>query len=375
MSEPTYFPRLDGLRAVAIGCVMVEHFVPVPAIHRLGLGFVGVDLFFVLSGFLITRILIGLRESHQSVASAAKYFFWRRFLRLVPAFYAAIAIVALLGLGEMQERWWIHALYLSNFEVALQGRWNDASHFWTLSVEEQFYLLWFVLIMVLPRRLLLPVSMAFLALANLYRLTVFVTGGSFYLVILLPGVCDGLAIGSIVAIILQDGRYSYLRNVLQHRLTLFTCVGGLLAMLIVPFTSVPEFQPVLWMWMSVFAAIIVLEAVSPKLGLHLDWLKVPPLRHIGKISYGIYIWHYFVGQAISKMNAIPYFAHSFGWQMVIMLASFAVSMLVAQISWLAIEQPALRLKKRVELFRGSTAKHERRSGGISLSRSLRSSGA
>jgi peptidoglycan/LPS O-acetylase OafA/YrhL len=353
VNESTYFPRLDGLRAVAIGCVMVEHLVPLAGIHRIGLGFVGVDLFFVLSGFLITRILLQLRQSHASIAAAAKYFFWRRFLRLVPAFYAAILIVAIFGLGEMRARWFIHAAYLSNFEVAIAGHWNDASHFWTLSVEEQFYLLWFAIIMVMPYRFLLPVSVAFLALANVFRITVFVTGASFYLNVLLPGVCDGLAVGSIVAIAVHDEKFAWVCGFLRSRWTLLICAVGLFAMLTVPFTTAAPLQPVLWMWMTFFAAIIVLEAAVPhptQQNLSLEWLKAAPLRYIGKISYGIYIWHYFVGRALAGMDPMPFEQHSIGGRMALVAASFAASILIAQISWWAIEQPALRFKRRSEIF-------------------------
>lgn len=375
MSESTYFPRLDGLRAVAIGCVMVEHLVPAAGIHKIGLGFVGVDLFFVLSGFLITRILLELRQEHASIASAAKYFFWRRFLRLVPAFYAAILIVALFGLGEMRERWFIHAAYLSNFEVAIAGHWNDASHFWTLSVEEQFYLLWFGIIMVVPYRSLLPVSAAFLVLANVFRITVFVTGASFYLNVLLPGVCDGLAIGSIVAIASHDEKFAWIRDLLRNRWTLLVCSVGLFAMLTVPFTPAAPLQPVLWMWMTFFAAIIVLEAAVPQPNLSLEWLKAAPLRHIGKISYGIYIWHYFVGRAVASMDPVPFEEHSIGGRIALIAASFAASILIAQISWLAIEQPALRFKRRSETFLRQPSTAGPRAEAFALPRSLPSSGA
>ncbi len=371
MSAPAYCPRLDGLRAVAVGFVMIEHLIPVPAIHRLGLGFAGVDLFFVLSGFLITRILIDLRDSRASMASAATYFFWRRILRLVPALYAAILVVA--ALGGMRDNWWIHALYLSNFQVAFEGRWNDASHFWTLSVEEQFYLLWFAIVMMLPKRLLLPASIAFLVLANLFRATLWLSGASFYLVVLLPGVCDGLAAGSIVAIVLQDDRRSLLRDLLRSRLAFLICIVGVAGMLIVPFTRAPGLQPVLWMWMTFFAAIVVAEAAGSAPHPALDWLKAPPLRHIGKISYSIYIWHYFVGQALPRLDPVPFAAHSTGGKIAVVVGAFAASVLVAQVSWLVIEQPILRLKKRSDslLVAGPDAPL----AGLALSGTLRSSGA
>jgi peptidoglycan/LPS O-acetylase OafA/YrhL len=122
-------PRLDGIRALAIGCVLLEHFSTNSMVRELGLGEFGVRSFFVLSGFLITRILIGYRKKGLSVSSAAGQFYWRRLVRLAPAYYLCIGITAFFSIGGVEKTWWIHAIYLSNFQVAIQGHWNGASHF------------------------------------------------------------------------------------------------------------------------------------------------------------------------------------------------------------------------------------------------------
>jgi peptidoglycan/LPS O-acetylase OafA/YrhL len=150
-----YFPKLDGLRAIAVGLVLVEHYAPGNFVNRFSPGGFGVKLFFTLSGFLITRILIEYRTS-ETPTRAAQQFYWHRFLRLAPALYAAILGAALLGIANMRQDWWIHGLYLTNFKVFIDGHWGPATHFWSLAVEEQFYIIWFFVVVLLPRRILLP---------------------------------------------------------------------------------------------------------------------------------------------------------------------------------------------------------------------------
>src|ERR1700761_829228 len=149
-------PRLDGLRALAVGGVFLDHFVHAPAIHALRTGDARVRLFFVLSGFLITSILLEERDRAPRLADSAVRFYGRRLLRLSPALWLAIAAAAALGLANMRHDWWKHGLYLTNFMVAKHHNWLGPAHFWTLSVEEQFYLVWFFVVMVAPRRWLVP---------------------------------------------------------------------------------------------------------------------------------------------------------------------------------------------------------------------------
>src|SRR4051812_24864063 len=100
-----YMPRLDGLRAIAVVGVLFEHWIPVDKIRWLSPGGAGVTLFFVLSGYLITRILMDYRA--EPVAAAAGQFYWRRFLRLSPPFYAAIVAGIVFDVLLMRQYLWI----------------------------------------------------------------------------------------------------------------------------------------------------------------------------------------------------------------------------------------------------------------------------
>ncbi len=118
MSSLPYVPRLDGFRAIAIGTVFVSHFLPSGILTWVGPGGVGVRAFFVLSGYLITRILLRYRASGAPLTSVAATFYRRRLLRLTPAYYLAIAVGTAVGIANLRSDWWIHALYFSNFYVA-----------------------------------------------------------------------------------------------------------------------------------------------------------------------------------------------------------------------------------------------------------------
>jgi peptidoglycan/LPS O-acetylase OafA/YrhL len=163
-------PRMDGLRAICVMLVLTEHF-----FRGVGQGGIGVAIFFVISGYLITSILVTYSEQ-LPLWDAARRFYWRRALRLFPAFYLCIALAALLDLGGMRDNWWVNALYLMNFKVAADGAWNGSSHFWTLCVEEQFYPIWFFVVELTPRKYFLHVVLACLITAPLYRAVMYLEG-------------------------------------------------------------------------------------------------------------------------------------------------------------------------------------------------------
>src|SRR6478735_4517700 len=129
-------PQLDGLRAIAVGCVMAFHFIP--GVEQIApLGSIGVRLFFVLSGFLITRILLASRE--QDLATATKSFYIRRSLRIFPVFYLVLAITWAMNIGPVRSTIGWHVTYLTNAYLFDRGSWHGSiSHLWSLAVEEQF---------------------------------------------------------------------------------------------------------------------------------------------------------------------------------------------------------------------------------------------
>jgi len=161
----TYRPQLDGLRCVAISFVLIEHFGGYLGTFVAG-GYYGVDLFFVISGYLITAIL--LKAQHPSFAASYRVFLGRRALRIFPAYYALLFLLLLLDFGPVRESFPWLATYTFNYPAALwetEGRDNQLFYLWSLSVEEQFYLLWPPLVLALRNRrnCLLGVTAAIIA--------------------------------------------------------------------------------------------------------------------------------------------------------------------------------------------------------------------
>lgn len=147
---PAYMPHLDGLRAFAVGLVIYSHWMPGHYQFKLPWGSAGVQLFFVLSGFLITGILLRCRTSVARL-SALRAFYVRRILRIFPLFYCVLLLAYVLNIEPVRETVFWHLPYLSNFYFFSIGRWDgDISHFWSLAVEEQFYLFWPAIVMFVP---------------------------------------------------------------------------------------------------------------------------------------------------------------------------------------------------------------------------------
>lgn len=340
-----YQPRLDGLRALAIAGVFVEHFVTNETIRGMSLGGLGVRLFFVLSGFLITSKLLEYRTSKIPLLSSAKDFFWRRALRLTPAYYTAIALAFSLNLLETREFWWVYALYLTNFQVAIADAWIGASHFWTLAVEEQFYLVWFFVIVLLPRRWLPFVFLAAILMGPAFRSS-FAFGVSTFNAVLLPGQIDSLALGALIAFARSAPGSNWFDRLIQSRtLLLISLVIVLIGIAPIewPFTERKRIL-VGWAIFPVFVNLAAACAVRQALGQGaggLDLLSWPIVRHIGRISYGLYVYHYFIPPLV--LPAFPMLAEP-GADFLKFLVFSALSLIVAQVSWLVVERPALSLK-------------------------------
>src|SRR5436309_1918792 len=140
-----YVPQLDGVRALAVSLVVAEHYTH----HELPLatGRTGVILFFILSGFLITGILLDAREWARAAGvprpPVLRRFYGRRFLRIFPLYYASLAVLYAAGVPDVKGYAGWHLAYLSNVLFCRLGAWPAATaHLWSLAVEEQFYLAW-----------------------------------------------------------------------------------------------------------------------------------------------------------------------------------------------------------------------------------------
>src|SRR5689334_23327640 len=201
MMNKNYMPQLDGLRAFAVASVLVFHWFK-PSI---ALGEWGVTVFFVLSGYLITRNIVALKAAGLPVATAARVFFVRRTLRLFPAYYLTLLLGALL-FEDVRREWVWYVAYASNFLLELRQHPIAMTPTWSLAVEEQFYIVWFLLVMIVPARRLPWLMALLIVIAPLLRFASL--GGSHPMVgtWTLWARCDALLLGAFLARLEDDGR-------------------------------------------------------------------------------------------------------------------------------------------------------------------------
>jgi peptidoglycan/LPS O-acetylase OafA/YrhL len=339
-----YLPALDGLRALAVLAVFAEHFTYNEFVRGWGPGTIGVRTFFVLSGFLITSILLAERGTATPKRLAMRFYI-RRALRLAPAFYVAIGLAALLGIAGMRSDWWIHGLYLSNFQIMVEERWTGAGHFWTLAVEEQFYLLWFPLVVLAPRRWLLPAVAACILLAPAFRSAI-PLGASPFVNVMLPGQIDSLAAGALVALARIRPGLRRLDRFLLSRATLFAAWTAVLV------ASAPiEGKSAVLSWVALPSLISLAAASLVRICVEGRARILAPLCHpvmirIGKRSYGLYIFHYLVPPFLfAYVPAIEVLGDGV-WKGGRVAIWVALTFLLAELSWRYVERPFLRLKDR-----------------------------
>ena len=351
-AEPTHLPALDGFRGLAILAVMLSHFLN--AGHAvteetwwgrvlLG-GFVGVDMFFVLSGFLITGILLDAR-----VTSARGFgvFYARRALRIFPLYYASLALVFLLRPAGPDSPWW-YWTFASNLGATWKGRWLvspegfDLGHFWSLAVEEQFYLVWPFLVAALGRRHLPKMCFACLVIAPLVHFAFHFSGNGPAAYLFTPVRLHTLAAGAWLALAFRDPvRWNFVRRHAKPVL-LVTATISLAALVFPRHLSLVPFSPFLW------GSALVLSLGSP--GPWQALLSTRPLLVLGKLSYGLYILHYLFDPWLKQVLHDRWILGLTGDRPLLALAlflaaAFALSLAAAGLSWHLLEKPCLSLKR------------------------------
>ncbi len=357
---PKYIPELDGVRALAILLVMFVHdYRRFEAVHLEGFavhGWIGVDLFFVLSGFLITRILLDSRKNEGYFSS----FYARRALRIWPLYWIILILAfplysvvqAFLHLGGTERQWWVYLLLVQNlvYPDGLGPRILTAT--WSLAIEEQFYLLWPLMVRFIRVRALVWVLSGMLIFTAGLRWLAHVRGVSGIAIFQsTPCRLDGLALGSLLAIWIGSRTFSMSKLRWGSAITLVAGLAG--TVWLIPTNGMDDSAPALSF--TVLAVMFV-----GFVGLVIGWtgtqmplanaMRSRALREVGKVSYCMYLVHlpvfgFFTGANFARLTRM-----SLGrWTGLAMFPiECATAFGVASLSWRFFEKPILSLKSRFE---------------------------
>lgn len=355
-------PGLDATRAVAVSLVVFFHFNYLPT----ATGEMGVMIFFVLSGFLITRIL--LMEFRKSGTISLREFYRRRTLRIFPTFYVCWLVETLLiAIHREHIRWWepwTSFFYLSDYARAIAGP-ETIRHMpiaWSLAIEEQFYLLWpaVLLRMLMSRKNAARAVAVFILCVWIYRAILFigfhVSYG--YIYNAFDTRIDALMIGSLLAILTVDAatdpRTAKALALPVKSPWLGVLPLGALLLTIVFYSRIKE-SP--WLSMAsfslqpAFVAVFLIQAVC--FG-NSQWrlLAHPGLRFIAKISYALYLYHFLVITEFDRISFASYSGEFLGFRVLDpanhlrMLFRLAPAVIVPVISYYAVELPFMRMRDR-----------------------------
>ena len=247
----------------------------------------------------------------------------------------------------MREDWLWHASYLTNIKLYIDGAWGPASHFWTLAVEEQFYLAWFFLLIATPLRYSLPLIIAGISIGILYTASSYIVGNGWAFV-LLPGAIFYFCLGGFIAYtecFNQKLDLSIRSRFASKPVLVLALVAALLTT--PPFETLSLALPVAY---GILSFCLIVAARNGAQGDYLWWLSYPIVRHIGRISYGIYVYHFFVPQFLVKVGIAKALSQSISGKvhtLVLVTLEVAITLIVSELSWRIMEQPISKLRSLI----------------------------
>ena len=354
---PAHVVGLDGVRGVAVLLVFISHFhwilSPDPFLTKVTpwhfinrtfeAGFMGVDIFFVLSGFLITSLLMKDRSTNQK--NLFKRFYRRRALRLLPALYALLIADFFVSRwenfpGDIQWRTTWHAiLFLNNWNIVnnFGEAQNDLGHLWSLGIEEQFYLIWPLTIWLLaklkiPSKMMIPLILFASLVVMVHRTSLWNDGTSWIILYIRTDTrLDSLLIGAM---------FAYVYRHFQVPSKILNSVATLSFLGLVYIKYVLDKSPFIfemgWTIIALLAGFIILSVAEGAFFIQkvFTWR---PLTMIGKVSYGLYLWHMPIFLLFGRHVTS-------GSRPLRLLIAIILACVVTSLSWFFIEKPFLNLK-------------------------------
>lgn len=377
--EKSHIPELDGIRGVAISLVLVFHFFHEPAVvtpgglawHALApfrIGWTGVDLFFVLSGFLIGGILLDARGA----SNYFRTFYTRRFYRIWPLYAVVVCLcylqTVLLERGfapqlswMLQGRlpWFSYMFFVQNFWMAARntfGTWGLGGT-WSLAIEEQFYLTLPLLIWLFEPRKLKKYLIGAVIAAPVIRTLLCIEwpDKSMPSFALMPCRADALLLGVLGAIAMRTPAYwTWIEK--HGRLILGAIFVLLLGCAVsIHVASTPDsllMRTFGYTWMAVLYSLILIYSLTQKSSWISRVLRMHPLRSLGKIAYGVYLLHTYVLTLLTLLITPSHPFYSFwpaldSWfQFGVSLVALCLTFTVCQLSWRYFEKPLVQIGHR-----------------------------
>lgn len=373
----SHISALDGLRGIAVLLVLLFHFSwsfpDAGALHwvreYLWSGWIGVDMFFVLSGYLITRGL--LKDSPYSVGKRLKLFWARRAFRIFPLYYIVVIVgtIVCLAIGAQSEipgaSYW---LYFQNYTLAFDPmplRWT--AHFWSLAIEEQFYFIWPLIVLLAGKRARLPVAIALLLFSLLLRTGFMIIGHKIqifgwddtqlakFVYRATPMHMDGLLVGAILSMFDQDPNGKLALTFRKIRVPLFYASGAFMLALFVWTKGFGTYDRRVLILGYPTLAVVFGCAISLAVE---GWFPAPLQRAFGKgvlpacgkVSYGMYIFHWLLVIAIvpwqERMNAELGTGAALGLAIAVIVLGILAVFGIATLSYRFVESPFLKIKSR-----------------------------
>ena len=356
-------PALDGLRGLAILLVISFHYLPLTG--KFNLGWSGVDLFFVLSGFLITGKLL------DSIISPGyfSHFYRNRILRIFPVYYLTLILfftaVFFIAKNEhkqvldsYREHWLSYFTFTENWTFIFFGLPKDKylTHFWTIAIEEQFYIVWpFLIYFFRNKKKLIRLLLAVISSVVLLRIFLFFQNSSRSgsLAVIFNSFCrmDSFIMGALVSVTIRSGPMIPIQRV---RLILFTSfLLVVLGTLIVANAKAvnPFFSTVGFTLLAVFYACLLCLTLQTGNSPFIRFLTIPFLRFCGRISYGLYIFHWpillILGTKLNNWGALQMPGHQFQVNLLTLLLCLLTTFMISTVSFYYFESYFLRLKKQV----------------------------
>lgn len=344
-----YMPQLDSLRAIAVFFVLLEHWLnEIPLLKLFPFGMSGVTLFFVLSGFLITQILLKSRDlseqKNQNRIHSAKQFYIRRTLRIFPVYYLTILILYIFNVQNIRDKILWFLFYASNIYFFKINNWDgNLSHLWTLAVEEQFYIIWPFIILFIPKKYLINAILGIILSGPVFRTALFILGdgsqwSSSFIHILTPSCMDCFGLGALLAFYRVNTDKFFQFTSKKAKIFLILNIISFMVLLFLEENFISVF---LFRFNVSLISLFIISKVS--LG-YTGFLKIifenKMLMYLGKISYGMYLFHNFI-PLIYKSLKLPPVQNLF----LKFSVQFILLVITASLSWFLLEKPVNNLKK------------------------------